>query len=172
MVEIRAEQEQDYKAIHEVNERAFEGEEEARLVESIRKSPEFIPELSLVAIREGRIIGHILFSIVRIRKDNNRTPILALAPMAVLPEFQRQGIGSQLIQEGLEQAKQLGYRAVVVVGHPAYYPRFGFYPAKPKGLEVSFEVPSEAFLVCELFPEALDGVGGIIEYPPTFDEAV
>ena len=96
-------------------------------------------------------------------------PALALAPMAVHPEFQSQGIGSRLVREGLERCRNLGHRIVVVVGHPEFYPRFGFTPARAKGLEAPFPVPDEAFMVTELVPGALDGVSGMIVYPAPFE---
>jgi putative acetyltransferase len=96
-------------------------------------------------------------------------PALALAPMAVHPEFQNQGIGSRLVMEGLERYRSLGHRIVVVLGHPKYYPRFGFTSARAKGLEAPFPVPDEAFMVAELVPGGLDTVSGMTVYPAPFE---
>ena len=106
--------------------------------------------------------------------ETQRDPVsaLALAPMAVRPEFQRQGIGSELVRRGLEACKVASHRIIIVVGHPGYYPRFGFTPARAKGLEAPFQVSDEAFMVAALVPGALDGISGMVRYPPVFNEAV
>ena len=122
-----------------------------------------------MAIKEGRVVGHILFSPITIKSERETSPAVALAPMAVHPEFQNQGIGSKLVKEGFEQCRKLGHKIVVVVGHPDYYPRFGFASARAKGLEAPFPVPDEAFMVEELEGEALVGTVGMVEYPPEFD---
>lgn len=166
---IRQEVTADHEAIHRVNVAAFGGEAEANLVNQLRSTRGFIAELSLVAEQDGEVVGHILFSVVHVATDSERVPILALAPMAVTPEHQKDGIGSQLVIHGLEQCRLLGYKAVVVVGHPEYYPRFGFAPAKDKGLTLQFDVPSEAFMVYELVPDALSEIKGFVEYPSAFD---
>jgi len=170
---IRAEGPADFAAIGEVNRLAFGGEGEASLVAKLREWPGFIPGLSLVAVKAGQVVGHILISPVEIAPEGDAAlavTVLSLAPMAVLPEFQNQGIGSALVRRGLDEARRLGHKIVVVVGHPHYYPRFGFEPARPRGLEAPFPVPDEAFLVLELVPGALAGVRGTIIYPPAFDE--
>lgn len=172
MVTVRPERAKDYEAIHEVNKLAFGGEEEALLIQRLRKSTSFLPELSLVAVKSGRVVGHILFSPIIIETQSEAVPALSLAPMAVLPEFQNQGIGSELVRQGLRESKRLGHDIVVVVGHPGYYPRFGFTPARAKGLEAPFSVPDEAFMVLELSPGALKGKKGTLKYPPAFDEVV
>jgi len=169
MITIRPETTEDYAAIHEVNLLAFGQEIEPRLVEALRESPDFIPELSLVAIEGGQVVGHILFSPMVIETKDGAVPALTLAPLAVRPEFQNQGIGSQLVRRGIERCRTLGHRIVVVVGHPTYYPRFGFSPARARGLEAPFPVPDEAFMVLELAPGALDGVAGMIRFPPPFE---
>ncbi len=169
MVLILPEKEQLHSAIHEINVLAFGGENEARLVENLRKSCSFNAQLSLVAVEEGRVVGHILFSPITIESKKGSLPALALAPMAVHPEFQNQGIGSRLVREGLERCRSLGHKIVVVVGHPEFYPRFGFTPARAKGLEAPFPVPDEAFMVTELVPGALDGISGMIVYPAPFE---
>ena len=177
MTRIRAETATDYAAVHEVNKLAFGGEGESRLVEALRKSRYFCQKLSLVAVKDQKVVGHILFSpavierVVEIGKkaENNDVPVLVLAPMAVLPEFQRQGIGSQLILHGLEECKRLGFGIAILIGHPGFYPRFGFMPARARGLECIYKVSNEAFLVAELVPGALKGVRGMVGYPVEFD---
>jgi putative acetyltransferase len=170
LVTIRPEEVKDHAAIHEVNLLAFGGEKEAQLVEAIRGSANFIPELSLVALKNGQVVGHILFSPITIEAQNGPASALALAPLAVRPKFQNQGIGSRLVRQGLKECRCIGYKIVVVVGHPSYYPRFGFSSARAKGLEAPFRVSDEAFMVLELVPGALDGVSGMVKYPPAFDE--
>lgn len=170
MTTIRPETAEDYAAIHEVNALAFRRDVEARLIEALRGSPDFIPELSLVAVEGGRVVGHILFSPMAIETKDGAVPALALAVLAVRPELQNQGIGSELVRDGLERCRRLGHRIVVVVGHPGYYPRFGFSPARARGLEAPFPVPDEAFLALELVPGALEGVVGMVRYPPPFSE--
>jgi putative acetyltransferase len=172
--EIRPEVPEDAASIREVNRLAFGGDVESSLVEKIQQSPEFIPGLSLVAVRQAHILGHILFSRIKImiEDDPGRSiPALALAPMAVHPDVQNQGIGSVLVRRGLEACRKLGHRVVVVIGHPDYYPRFGFTSARARGLEAPFPVPDEAFLAVELEPGSLSGMSGRVVYPPAFEEA-
>jgi putative acetyltransferase len=168
MITIRPETAEDYAAIRELTLLAFGQEDEARLVQDLRRLPDFIPGLSLVAVRGEQVVGHILFSPIVIETKKGAVPALSLAPMSVRPECQNQGVGSQLVRQGLKRCRSLGHEVVVVVGHPAYYPRFGFSSARAKGLEAPFEVPDEAFLVLELAPGALDGIAGVVKYPPPF----
>lgn len=170
MMIIRPEKKKDYKAIHELNELAFGSGTEADLIEDLQKSDEFIPELSLVAVQNGEVIGHILFSPIVIKLKERVISALALAPMAVHPKFQNQGVGSKLIYQGLEDCRRLGYKILVVIGHPGYYPRFGFLPARDRGLHAPFPVPDEAFMVLELVPGALETAQGEIIYPPPFQK--
>jgi putative acetyltransferase len=155
MILILPEKEEFHSAIHEVNTLAFGQENEARLVENLRKSCSFNAQLSLAALEEGKIVGHILFSPITIESKKGSLPALAIAPMAVHPEFQNQGIWSRLVEEGLERCRSLSHKIVVVVGHPEFYPRFGFTQARGKGLEAPFPVPDESFMVAELVPGAL-----------------
>lgn len=170
MVSVRSEKPEDYQSIYNVNKLAFNGEVEAKLVNNLRKTKGFIPELSLVATKNNVIVGHILFSKINIKTNKGDVSVLALAPMAVLPDCQKQGIGSFLIKEGLRKCKKLGYKAIILVGHPDYYPRFGFTPAKEKGLKLPFPAPDEAFMVYEIIPDSLKDIEGTIEYPPEFAE--
>ncbi len=165
---IRAEQPGDHIAIETVNRSAFGQPDEARLVASIRQTSGYDPSLSLVALRDGRIVGHILFSPIHIETDHGDSPALALAPMAVLPDWQRQGIGSELVRAGLDAARRAGHRIVIVVGHAEYYPRFGFVPAGKYRLRAPFPVPDEAFMVLKLSPGSLEGISGLVRYPPAF----
>lgn len=169
-VSIRPERPGDEAAIYEVNRLAFNGEAEPKLVDAIRASDGFIPELSLVAEQAGRIVGHVLFSRAAIRTKAGAIPVLVLAPIAVLPELQNRGIGSKLIEAGLERARELGEQIVVLVGHPWYYPRFGFRPARPLGIDYPTSIREEAFMVLGLTPGALEGVRGTVAFPPAFDE--
>jgi putative acetyltransferase len=172
MVTVRAERKEDIEAIDKVNRKAFGQEEEVVLVQRIRDSSDFIPELSLVAVKDSRVVGHILFSQIHIDTAEGDVAALSLAPMAVLPEFQNTGIGSQLVGIGLEKCQTLGHSIVIVIGHPEYYPRFGFVPARKMGLDLPFSVPDEAFMVCELVPATLDGIDGMVIFPPEFAEAM
>lgn len=167
-VTVRVETAADIHAVRKLNKKAFKGNSESKLVDAIREADYFIPGLSLVAEKDGVIVGHILFTPIRIVAVKGETPALALAPMAVLPEFQNKGIGSALVKRGLGECKKAGHKIIVVVGHDEYYPRFGFVKAAVKGLELPFEAPDEVFMALELVPGALDGVKGMVEYPAAF----
>jgi putative acetyltransferase len=172
MIHIRPEKLEDIASINEVTRLSFGGEAEVKLIKAIRESDYSIPELSLVAVQNNRIVGHILFSPIRIESVKKSVEALALAPMAVLPECQNRGIGTKLVKHGLEACKELGYKIVIVVGHPNYYPRFGFKPAREYRLKAPFEVPDEAFMVLELVPGALKNVRGVAKYSPAFDSVI
>ena len=167
---IRPEHPDDHASIEEVNRLAFGQDDEARLVAKLRLADGFDPALSLVAVRDGKVVGHILFSPIRIDTDRGDVPALALAPMAVLPDLQRRGIGSDLVRVGLEACRRAGHVIVVVLGHAEYYPRFGFTPASGFGIRPPFPVPDEAFMASALAPDGLEGVGGVVRYPPPFDD--
>lgn len=164
---IRAEEERDWAAVDTVNGSAFEASTEARLVALLRERAQ--PVLSLIAEDDGAIVGHIIFSPVLL-SGHAHLKILGLGPMAVLPRHQRKGIGSALVRADLEQGKQLGFGAVVLVGHPQYYPRFGFQPAARFNIACEFDVPEEAFMILELQPGFLAGAQGTIKYHPAFRE--
>jgi putative acetyltransferase len=169
MIIIRPETLADYNDIFDVNRLAFGRENEARLVENIRRLPNFNPALSLVAIESDRLVGQILFSEIAIASSQGDVTALALAPLAVLPQFQNQGIGPQLVRKGLQQCQILGYKIVIVIGHPKFYSRFGFSSATAKGLRSPFPVPDEAFMVLELISGALTGISGMVKYSSPFD---
>ncbi|MBL7047202.1 MAG: N-acetyltransferase [Candidatus Marinimicrobia bacterium] len=162
---IRAEKENDQGAVYAVNVSAFETPSEANLVDILREQAQ--PVVSLVAEDNGEVVGHIMFSPVSLSGYHN-LKVMGLAPMAVAPEHQRKGIGSALVQAGLEQCKQLGFTAVVVLGHPEYYPRFGFSPSSQFGIDSEYEVSEEVFMAIELQPEALSGKTGRVKYHPAF----
>jgi putative acetyltransferase len=164
-VHVRLETRADHAAIRAVNEAAFESPAEADIVDVLRaKGAELV---SLVAEREGVVLGHILFSPVSLA-GHGELKLMGLGPMAVLPGHQGQGIGSVLVGEGLIRCKQLGAQAVVVVGHPRYYPRFGFAAAGRYGLRCEYDVPDDVFMVAELTRGVLQGVGGLIRYDEAF----
>jgi putative acetyltransferase len=167
-VTIRPEAAGDHDAVRRVHRDAFGQDEEADLVDALRRSEAFLPELSLVAVQDAEVVGHVLFTRIAIRGEARAHPALALAPMAVLGAHQRRGVGSALIEHGLEEALRLGHHVVIVVGHPDYYPRFGFLPARPLGIRAPFPVRDEAFMVLPLEPGALAEIEGQVEYPPEF----
>jgi putative acetyltransferase len=162
---IRPEKAEDYQAIAAVIEQAFGQKAEAELVKKLRKKAAFIPDLSLVAVSAGRIVGHILLYPVELVEEESLRRSLSLAPLSVHPEFQRKGIGGQLIAAGLMKAKELGFESVTVVGYPAYYARFGFLKASTWGLRLPFDAPDEAFLAIELEAGSLKDVRGVVQFP-------
>jgi putative acetyltransferase len=168
-ITIRKEEEKDHKQIFEVNKLAFQQENEGKLIEKIRKNENFIPELSIVAEIDNRIVGHILFSKIKI-VGKSVYESLALAPMAVIPEFQRKGIGSELVKKGINKAKKLGFDSIIVIGHKEYYPKFGFQNASRWNIKCPFEVPDEVFMAIELTEKAFEGKAGTVEYPDEFNE--
>ena len=166
MLTVRAETREDSPSVRRVNELAFDGAGEADLVDALReKEPAHV---SLVAEEGGLVVGHIFFSPVRLESGAGASEAFALAPMGVLPEFQRRGVGSALVRRGLEECLRLGQEVVFVLGHPQYYPRFGFAPAAPRGLRSEYAVPDEAFMVVELRAGALGGRAGLVKYHPEF----
>ena len=169
-VTIRSETHGDRDAIHAVNAAAFGQELEARLVDSIRAAGESL--LSLVAEDASGIVGHILFTPVTIEASGAASQATGrwagLAPMAVAPHRQREGIGSALVAAGLAECRALGIAAVVVLGHPAFYPRFGFRTASVFGLRCEFPVPDEVFMALELVPGSFAHRDGLVRYLPCF----
>lgn len=164
---IRSEESKDRSAIHALNASAFKTPAEADLVDGLREQAQ--PVISLVAEENGFIVGHILFSPVTL-SEHPELKIMGLAPLAVAPAQQRKGIGSALVRAGLERCRQLGFGAVVVLGHLGYYPRFGFLPSARYGIGCDYDVPEEAFMVVELQPGFLQGVSGKIKYHSAFND--
>jgi putative acetyltransferase len=162
---IRPEEPRDADDVRLVNQRAFGRSSEAAVVDALRGLADAI---SLVATIEARIVGHILFTPVQVGDLQQGVQAVGLAPMAVLPEYQRQGIGSQLVRAGLDACRSRGRGLVVVVGHPEFYPKFGFMRASTTGLEYEHAVRPDAFMVLELQPGALARARGVVRYRPEF----
>ncbi len=171
---IRQEIDKDFKNVFNLIEKAFRTEvysdhKEQYLVERLRNSEAFIPELSIVAEIDGKIVGHILVTKLKIKGKFNEFDSLALAPISVLPEFQGKGIGGKLILESHKKAKELGHKSIVLFGHEKYYPKFGYKQADKFGIELPFKVPKENCMVIELIENGLNGISGIVEYPKEFN---
>ena len=173
MITVRDERPEDVAAVRDVVHRAFGQKDEADLVERIRHAA--AATVALVALPSntddsdrGRIVGHILFSPVTIT-GGLHIPAVGLAPLAVQPEQQRRGIGTALVAAGLDRCRALDIHVVVVLGHPEYYPRFGFQPAQQLGLSSEYDVPPEAFMALELTPGALDSTEGVARYHAAFN---
>ena len=166
MPAIRQERPGDADAVREILVAAFGGEAEARLVDRLRASGKIA--CALVAEEKGRLLGQVVFSAIAV--GENRSSAVALAPLAVMPAFQRLGIGSALASAGLERLRQEQWQRVLVVGDPGYYTRFGFVPASRYGLTCPFPVPADAFMAIELQPGAFTGVSGLAQYGHEFDD--
>ena len=164
---IREEELADTEAIWNINADAFETEDEANLVNALRNSD--CTFISLVAETEDKAAGHILFTPVELTGNKNKLKLIGLAPMAVLQKYQNQGIGTQLVKAGIELCKSKDYDAIVVLGHPNYYPRFGFVPSVAHGIKSEYEVPDEAFMILELKKNSLKGNQGVIKYHEIFN---
>ncbi|MCA9929927.1 MAG: N-acetyltransferase [Anaerolineales bacterium] len=173
-IKIRAEREGDIEAVHRVNALAFRQENEAQIVDKLRARG--VPLISLVAVLDEQVVGHALFSPVTVvgeaptlsKVEETVISSIALGPIGVLPEYQKQGIGGMLIRAGLEACRDAGHGAVFVLGHSKYYPRFGFQPTKPHGIICEFPAPPEAFMVVELVPGTLANLQGTVTYQPEF----
>lgn len=166
---IRQEEERDYNKVYELVEAAFKEAEhtdgrEQDLVERLRKAPSFVKELSLVAEVEDKLVGHILFSEVKV----DDFTLLALAPVSVLPEYKNKGIGKELISRGHEVARELGYKGIVLLGYPEYYSKFGYITSTKYDIKSSFEVPDEFFMAIQLEDGSLDLVDGVVVFPKEF----
>jgi putative acetyltransferase len=162
-VAIRPERPDDAEAIAAVHRAAFGKDEEPEIVERLRAGPDFLPELSLVAEEDGAIVGHTILS--RARLDGR--PVLALGPIGVVPDRQRDGVGAALMHASLEAAGKAGEGLIVLLGHPTYYPRFGFVPASTLGITPPYDVADEVFMALELSPGAAQG-GGRFAFAPAF----
>ena len=165
-VTIREEKLVDTDAIREVNDKAFGQSQEGRLVDLIRTNN--ATTLSLVAVVDDRVVGHILFSPVKLEMGDRVLEGSGLGPMSVLPEFQRMGIGSKLINEGISKLRTTASPFIVVLGHPEYYPRFGFVPASRYHVRCEWEVPDDVFMIMPLNTSALSGVTGLARYRDEF----
>ncbi len=173
-INIRKETPEDYLQVIELTEKAFESLEisdhnEGKLVDKLRKAPTFVDELSLVAELNGQLVGHILFTPIVIENGAQQFQSLVLAPVSVLPEFQKMGIGGQLIRAGHQKATELGFQSVILIGHPEYYPRFGYKKASGWGIKTHYGLPSDdVFMAVELTEGALSKVSGMVVFPPEF----
>ncbi|MBN1235330.1 MAG: N-acetyltransferase [Methanotrichaceae archaeon] len=171
MIIIREERKKDREAIRAVNEKAFGQPAEASIVDKLRKSCPAL--LSLVALDGDEVVGHILFSPAKIEGDSKAIEGMGLAPMAVQPAWQRQGIGTRLIKRGIEMLRSRGCPFIIVLGHAEYYPRFGFVSASGHGIASQWDgVPNEAFMILILDQSAMKGVSGVARYRDEFDEAM
>jgi len=171
MVTIRSEQPDDIAAVRALNTVAFGQPAEAGIVDSLRAAcPDAV---SLVAVEDSQVVGHIFFSPVCICGGSKAIPGMGLAPMAVLPERQRKGIGSLLVDAGVDAMRERNCPFIIVLGHPEYYPRFGFVPASRHGLTCQWQgVPDEAFMVRILDESFMAGVSGTAKYRDEFDQAM
>ncbi len=175
-INIRKETPEDYEKVIQLTKKAFENlpfteGDEYKLVANLRKAPGFISELSIVAELNGQIVGHILFTPLQIKNGLETFDSLVLGPVSVLPEFQKMGIGGQLIRAGHQKARELGFQSVILVGHPEYYPRFGYRKASGWGIKTQIPLPSDdVFMAVELIEGALNGVSGMVIFPPEFGE--
>ncbi|GJM14621.1 MAG: N-acetyltransferase [Pseudohongiella sp.] len=164
-MKIRAEIEADFSSVQALNLAAFPEAGEAKLVARLRENAP--PVISLVAELEGAVVGHILFSSVTLDTQPS-LQLMGLAPMAVLPEFQRQGIGSALVEAGLAKCREMEFGAVVVLGHPDYYPKFGFKPSTHFSIKSEYDVPADVFMIAELKEGYLSDSSGTISYHEEF----
>lgn len=166
-ITVRVESPEDVRAIDVVHISAFGGEAEAQLLSALRVSSSYNRELSLVAELNGRIVGHILLTRVPLRRDGSEKNVLALGPIAVVPSQSHRGIGTELINASIKLAREKGYGAIVVVGYPEYYKRFGFRPAREFMVTCNLPAPEDALTAMEIVEGNLVG-GGHVEYPEPF----
>ncbi|GJM40743.1 MAG: N-acetyltransferase [Ardenticatenaceae bacterium] len=165
-LEIRPETAVEAQKVYAVEAAAFGRPAEADLVQKLQQAD--VDTISLIAVQDDEVVGHILFSPVTIKNDEGDYTAVALGPVAVSPNHQKKGIGAELCRSGLAACQQAGYELAFVLGHPSYYPRFGFAPSAPFGLRCQFDVPDELFMVLELVPGAMNGKQGIVNYHPHF----
>jgi putative acetyltransferase len=169
-VKVRPENDTDCCGITMVHDSAFKETNEGRFVWLLRQSKRFTRNLSLVAEAEpGKVVGHILFYPILIEGNNVHCSSLELAPLAVLPDYQKKGVGSELVREGLETARELGHESVIVYGDPSYYRRFGFKPARAWNIKAPFGAPRDRFMAIELKEGALATSGATVSYPREFE---
>lgn len=162
MLEVREERPDDIAAIRDVNERAFGQQQEGNIVDTLRSNGAVL--LSLVATLDRRVVGHILYSSASI----GAVAGAALGPMSVLPEHQRLGIGSRLVEAGNRRIKDAGCPFIIVLGHAHFYPRFGFSPASTHGITCEWNVPDDVFMLLVLDEQKMQGVGGLAKYRDEF----
>ena len=162
LIEIREERPDDIAAVRDLNKRAFGQDQEANIVDALRNNGAAL--LSLVATVDDRVVGHIMYSPLSVGDINGA----ALAPMAVIPEHQRQGIGSKLVEAGNRKLKDAGCPFIIVVGHPDYYPRFGFTPASEHGIKCEWDVPNDVFMLLVLEQAKMESVSGLATYRHEF----
>ena len=168
---IRLEQQSDISEIRELNEKAFGQPQEANIVDNLRENCDEI--LSIVAIENEKVVGHILFSPVTIEGNNDAVMGMGLAPIAVLPEFQQKGVGSRLVNRGIEELRKTACPFIIVLGHPDYYPRFGFEPASRYGIKSQWEgIPENAFMILWLNKSKMIQTWCIAKYRSEFNEAI
>lgn len=165
---IRRERQEEFPQIYDLVKIAFQTAQvsngkEQDFVDQLRSGGNYIPELALVAEEDGKLIGHMMLTETYIVNGDNKFKCLYLAPISVVLEYRNKGIGSSLIKESFRLAKEMGYTSVVLVGDPVYYHRFGFQTAANLGIKSTHEIPDENVMVCELAPDALDGVSGTME---------
>ena len=170
LITIREELPEDIEAIRAVNQKAFGQPQEGQLVDVLRKNSAVL--LSLVATLNDRVVGHILYSPVSVGADGEKAVGAGLGPMAVLPEYQRQGIGGKLIEAGNQKIREGGYPFIVVLGHPGYYPRFGFKPASSYEIRCEWDVPDNVFMVMVMDQSKMMGVSGLAKYRQEFSSVV
>ncbi|CAF0887615.1 unnamed protein product [Rotaria sp. Silwood1] len=173
MLEIRREQDSDKDDVFRIHQNSFQRDDEAQLVEKLRKNSQFNSNLSFVALVDKKIVGHLLFTPIKINYSLSSKSIssLALAPISILSEYQRQGIGSKLIGYGLSELKLQGFSSIIVLGHEHYYPRFGFVPARKYNIRAPFPLDNDdCFMALELKPEtfSLNDGEGVVQYLPEF----
>lgn len=174
-INIRQEKETDHGAVFELIERAFRNMEfsdhkEQFLVQRLRRSKAFVPQLSIIAEHNSEIIGYILLTKINIKNEQDEFQSLALAPLAVLPEYQKKGVGGRLIEQAHYKAKELGFTSVILLGHPHYYQRFGYKKTSEFGIKLPFDVPDEYCMAIELVQNGLREVKGAVQYPKEFFE--
>jgi len=175
-INIRKENPSDHNWVVELTKKAFETLEisdhnEGKLVDKLRKAPTFVEELSMVAELNGQVVGHILFTPIAIDNGSQQFQSLVLAPVSVLPEYQKMGIGGQLIRAGHQKAKELGFQSAILLGHPEYYPRFGYKPASTWGIKTHIPLPSDdVFMAVEITEGGLKGVSGMVVFPAEFSQ--
>jgi len=172
-ITIRQELKSDHNIVFDLIRAAFKEEmysdkKEHFLVRNLRNSAAFIPELSLVALDENKIVGHIFLTKIKIKNQQRTFDSLALAPVSVLPSFQNKGIGSQLINYAHEEAKALGFKSIILVGHKDYYLKFGYQQLNQYDINLPFDLPPENCFGIELVENALKEIEGVVEYPKEF----